>query len=468
MSTIWETLPPEVSSAMLSTGPGPGSLLAAGAAWRALAVQYADAATQLAGILATVQGGAWDGPTAQQYVAAHGPFLDWLTSMSAVAEAIAERHDTVVAAYSAAVAAMPTLAELAANHAVHTSLLATNFLGLNTIPIALNEADYGRMWLQAAATMRVYEGVSTVSLESSPTASPAPAITSAEAGVSVRAASSASGQFTFRDPAGVVVEQIRKLVNALAEWARDLPEPLRSIATQVLDGAAAAVNAKLFSILTYSVLDPLIYFGPFAAIPAPAAAAAASAAASAAAPAEPAPELTPGRVAESVPVSDNHVQDRGEVPAVGTAAPAATASAPAPQSGSALIPSSSPAPMAPMPDAPYLYAVGVGPDGEGSAPTVRGAATQAVSAPVQEPVAASAAVAERRAARRRRKSRQHRHEPMAADGRMTLPMPGEPEVSASGSHAELDATARGLVGSRATVPSEVVRKPMLPSTWARA
>lgn len=453
---------------MLSTGPGPGSLLAAGAAWRALAVQYADAATQLAGILATVQGGAWDGPTAQQYVAAHGPFLDWLTSMSAVAEAIAERHDTVVAAYSAAVAAMPTLAELAANHAVHTSLLATNFLGLNTIPIALNEADYGRMWLQAAATMRVYEGISTVSLESSPTASPAPPITSAEAGMSARAASSASGQFTFRDPAGVVVEQIRKLVNALAEWARDLPEPLRSIATQVLDGAAAAVNAKLFSILTYSVLDPLIYFGPFAAIPAPAAAAAAAAAASAAAPAEPAPELTPGPVAESVPVSDNHVHDRGEVPAAGAAAPAATASAPAPQSGSAPIPSSSPAPMAPVPDVPYLYAVGVGPDGEGSAPTVRGAATQAASAPVQEPVAASAAVAERRAARRRRKSRQHRHEPMAADGRMTLLMPGEPEVSAPGSHAELDATARGLVGSRATVPSDVVRTPMLPSTWARA
>lgn len=455
---------------MLATGPGPGSLLAAGAAWRGLAAQYADAATQLTGILAAVQGGVWDGSTAEQYVAAHQPFCHWLTSMGAVAELIAQQHDTVVAAYAVAVAGMPTLAELVANHAVHTSLLATNFLGLNTIPIALNEADYGRMWLQAAATMRVYEGVSTVSVQSSPTAAPAPAILFADSGASARAASatSGSGQFTFRDPAGIVVEQVRKLVNALAEWARELPEPLRSIATQALDGAAAAVNAKLFSILTYSVLDPLIYFGPFAAVPAPAAAAAAAAAASGVPPAEPAPDVIPGPIAESPALSHNDIQDRTDWPAAGTT-PAGLTSSAAPQTGSAPAPSSPAAPMAPVADVPYLYAVGIGPDGEGSAPTVRGSATRVASAPAQEPVAASVAVAvaERRAARRRRKTRQYRHETMAADGRMTLPgAPAETDVIGTNHDAALDVSARGLVGPRATVLRDVVRTPMLPSTWA--
>jgi PPE-repeat protein len=426
-----------------------------------LAVQYADAATQLTGILAAVRGGAWQGPTAEQYVVAHGPFLAWLTSMSAVAELIAERHDAVVAAYSAAVAGMPTLAELAANHAVHTSLLATNFLGLNTIPIALNEADYGRMWSQAAATMRVYEGVSAVSAATSPTAPPAPAIISADAGTSARAASavSGSGQFKFRDPAGVFVEQVRRLVNALAEWARDLPEPLRSIATQALDAMAAAVNAKLFSILAYSVLDPLIYFGPFAVVPAPAAAAVAAAASSAG----PAPEPMPGPVAESVALGDNHIQDRSDWPAAG-AAPTGVAPAATPQAGSAPAPSSPAAPMTSAPDVSYLYAVGAGPDGKGSAPTVRGSAPQVVSAPVQEPVAASVAVPERGAARRRRKAQQYRYETMAADGRMTLPgTPAEPDITASASAAGLE--ARGLVGAQAKAPIDVVRRPALPSTW---
>ena len=91
MSTIWDALPPEVSSTMLSTGPGPASLLAAGTAWRGLSAQYADAARELTAALAAVQGGVWDGPTAEQYLAAHQPFLAWLASMSAVAQAIAER-----------------------------------------------------------------------------------------------------------------------------------------------------------------------------------------------------------------------------------------------------------------------------------------------------------------------------------------------------------------------------------------
>ncbi|MEW2484225.1 PPE domain-containing protein [Mycobacterium sp. NPDC049093] len=161
---IWHAVPPEVHSTLLNVGGTPEGIAAAGTSWAELAGQYAGAIGELQGILSYIKAN-YEGPSAEQFIAAHQPMLGWFSAVFAKATEAAAAHSVITAGYGTAVATMPTMPELVQNHVTHGVLEATNFFGVNAIPIGMNEADYVRMWIQAGDVMGIWDGVSTSAVD---------------------------------------------------------------------------------------------------------------------------------------------------------------------------------------------------------------------------------------------------------------------------------------------------------------
>ncbi|HTM85949.1 MAG TPA: PPE domain-containing protein [Mycobacterium sp.] len=168
-------LPPEVNSALMYSGAGPGPMLGAATAWTGLSTDLQLAATAYQSVISELTGGAWTGPSSVAMATSIAPFVTWLNTTATQAGKAAVQAKSAVAAYEAAFAMTVPPPVIMANRAQLMTLLATNILGQNTAAIAGTEAHYGEMWAQDATAMYGYASTSAAAAELEPFQPPPPA-----------------------------------------------------------------------------------------------------------------------------------------------------------------------------------------------------------------------------------------------------------------------------------------------------
>ncbi|MEB3023721.1 PPE family protein [[Mycobacterium] crassicus] len=242
-------LPPEINSGRMYSGPGSGPLLAAAAAWDALAAELSSTASSYGSVLLGLTADAWFGPTAASMWAAAQPYAGWMSSTATQAQLAAAQARAAAAAYDAAFGATVPPPVIAANRSLLMSLIASNILGQNTAAIAATELEYTQMWAQDAGAMYGYAGASA-SATALPPFAPPPQTTN-PAGLQAQSAAATQAVTGAGTQAQSSASQLISMV----------PQALQNMATS--GSAAAADPTSILDILDFLAgpLSPISLFG---------------------------------------------------------------------------------------------------------------------------------------------------------------------------------------------------------------
>lgn len=242
---FYAAFPPELNSGRIYSGPGAGPMLAAAAAWNALAAELQSTAASYLAVISGLTSGPWVGPSSTAMAAAAMPYVTWLNATAARAAQAASQATAAAAAYESAFAAHVPPEEIAANRSQLAALMATNLFGQNTAAIAATEAQYGEMWAQDALAMDTYAASSAAATQVTPFTEP-PQIVNA-GGLVDQAAAAAQSAGTVAQSVVAADDPISELLQVLANLSTDYTATINALLNGLFGPAGASTYTALYS-----------------------------------------------------------------------------------------------------------------------------------------------------------------------------------------------------------------------------
>jgi PPE-repeat protein len=225
-------------------GPGPGSMLAAAAAWQSLAEELSYAASGYGSVVSSLAGGAWTGASSTSMAAAAAPYVTWLSATGDQAQQTAAQATAAASAYESAFTATVPPPMIEANRSLLAALVATNVLGQNTPAIAATEALYAEMWAQDAAAMYGYAGASATASQVNPFTTP-PQTTNSSGPVSQSIATAQSAGTSSGTDLDTLMSSGPQVISGLPQALQSLasPQALDSVTATATDSSTSSTSA---------------------------------------------------------------------------------------------------------------------------------------------------------------------------------------------------------------------------------
>jgi PPE-repeat protein len=225
MSVDFGAMPPEVTSALMYTGPGSTSLMTAASAWNALAAELNSTALGYGTVVTQLSSEEWLGPASTSMAAAVQPYVQWMNTTSAAAEHAASLAQAAAGAFETAFASVVPPPFIAANRAELAAAVQANVFGQYNNLIAQLESQYSEMWAQDSSAMYTYASHSATASQVTPFSN-APAVANPAASATQAASAATTAQ-------GAAQSQLQQLIAQITAQLKALAQPIVGQGTQI-------------------------------------------------------------------------------------------------------------------------------------------------------------------------------------------------------------------------------------------